>query len=45
MYQQAFGSTRNMGYAAALGWLLVLIVGVLTGLNFLFSKKWVHYAD
>lgn len=45
LYQQAFGSARNMGYAAALGWLLVLIVGVLTGLNFLFSKKWVHYAD
>lgn len=45
LYQQAFGSARNLGYAAALGWLLVLIVGVLTALNFAFSKKWVHYGD
>ncbi|NMM95108.1 carbohydrate ABC transporter permease [Bifidobacterium oedipodis] len=45
LYQQAFGSARNMGYAAALGWLLVLIVGLLTLLNFALSKKWVHYED
>ena len=45
LYQQAFGSSRNMGYAAALGWLLVLIVGLLTLLNFALSKKWVHYED
>lgn len=43
LYQQAFGSARNMGYASALGWLLVLIVGVLTALNFVASRRWVHY--
>lgn len=45
LYQQAFGSGRNMGYASALAWLLVLIVGSLTALNFALSKKWVHYGD
>jgi multiple sugar transport system permease protein len=32
-----------MGYASALAWLLVLIIGVLTAINFWLSKYWVHY--
>lgn len=43
LYYWAFGGGKNMGYAATLGWLLVLIVGVFTALNFALSKKWVHY--
>jgi multiple sugar transport system permease protein len=33
----------QMGYASALAWLLFLIVLVLTGLQFVGSKRWVHY--
>ncbi|MCV2394436.1 sugar ABC transporter permease [Actinotalea sp. M2MS4P-6] len=44
LYQQGFGSFR-MGYASAMAWLLVLIVGVLTAINFWVSKYWVHYDD
>ncbi len=43
MYTQAFGSAKNMGYASVLGWLLVLIIGAFTALNFVISKKWVYY--
>lgn len=45
LYQTAFGTAHNMGYASALGWLLVLIIGVLTIINFACSGKWVHYDD
>jgi len=34
-----------MGYAAAMAWLLVLIVGAFTFLNFFLSKFWVFYDD
>lgn len=44
LYQEGFGSFR-MGYASALAWLLLLIIAVLTGLNFWLSKYWVHYDD
>lgn len=44
LYQEGFGAFR-MGYASALAWLLVAIIGVLTGLNFWLSKYWVHYDD
>ncbi|PRY14604.1 carbohydrate ABC transporter permease [Kineococcus rhizosphaerae] len=44
LYQKGFGQLE-MGYAAAMAWLLVLIVGVLTALNFLLSKYWVFYDD
>lgn len=44
LYQEGFGSFR-MGYASALAWLLVLIIGVLTAINFWLSKYWVHYED
>lgn len=35
----------EMGYAAALAWVLVLIIAGLTGVNFLASKYWVFYGD
>jgi len=44
LYTQGFGSFR-MGYASALAWLLVILVALFTGLNFFFSKYWVHYED
>nr|WP_281373228.1 sugar ABC transporter permease [Kineococcus aurantiacus] len=44
LYQKGFGQFE-MGYAAAMAWLLVLIVGVLTAVNFLLSKYWVFYDD
>ncbi|HEV7666345.1 MAG TPA: sugar ABC transporter permease [Chloroflexota bacterium] len=43
MYQQAF-SNFHMGYASAMAWLLVLVVGALTAIAFGTSKHWVHYA-
>lgn len=44
LYQEAFGNFR-MGYAAALAWILLLIIGFFTALSFLSSKYWVHYED
>jgi multiple sugar transport system permease protein len=44
LYQEGFGAYR-MGYASALAWLLVLIIGVFTAVNFWLSKYWVHYDD
>ncbi|MBL0885951.1 carbohydrate ABC transporter permease [Myceligenerans indicum] len=44
LYQEGFGAFR-MGYASALAWLLVVIVGAFTLINFWASKYWVHYDD
>ena len=44
LYQRGFGQFQ-MGYASAMAWLLVVIVGVLTAINFLASKYWVFYDD
>lgn len=44
LYHQAFGRL-NMGYASAMAWLLVLIIGFFTAINFLFSNRWVFYGD
>jgi len=44
LYQEGFGAFR-MGYASALAWLLVIIVGAFTAINFWASKYWVHYGD
>ena len=35
----------QMGYAAALAWVLVGLVGALTAVQFIVSRKWVHYGD
>ena len=44
LYQRGFGQFQ-MGYAAAMAWLLVVIVGALTAVNFFLSKDWVFYDD
>lgn len=44
LYQEGFTNLR-MGYAAAMAWVLVLIVLVLTAINFWASKFWVFYED
>ncbi|NRG43034.1 sugar ABC transporter permease [Rathayibacter sp. VKM Ac-2835] len=44
LYQEGFASFR-MGYASALAWLLLLIIGAFTALNFWASKYWVFYDD
>ncbi len=33
----------DMGYASAMAWILLLIIGAVTGLLFLSAKKWVYY--
>ncbi|XID93053.1 carbohydrate ABC transporter permease [Paenibacillaceae bacterium WGS1546] len=35
----------DMGYAAAMAWVLLLIIAVFTGLLFLSSRYWVFYSD
>jgi multiple sugar transport system permease protein len=44
LYQRGFGNF-DMGYASALAWLLLLIVGAFTAINFWASKYWVFYND
>jgi len=44
LYQKGFASL-DMGYASAMAWLLLLVVGAMTALNFLASKYWVFYGD
>jgi multiple sugar transport system permease protein len=44
LYQRGFGNF-DMGYASALAWLLVVIIGAFTAVNFWISKYWVFYDD
>ena len=44
LYEEGFSSFR-MGYASALAWLLLIIIGAFTALNFWASKYWVFYDD
>jgi multiple sugar transport system permease protein len=44
LYQQAF-TQLHMGYASAMAWFLLLIIGGLTALNFWLSRFWVFYDD
>ncbi len=44
LYQRGFGQFQ-MGYAAAMAWVLVLIIAAFTAINFFFSKYWVFYGD
>jgi multiple sugar transport system permease protein len=44
LYQEAFAFFR-MGYAAALAWILVVIIAAFTAFSFLTSRYWVHYDD
>lgn len=42
IYQSAFAYGR-LGYAAAMGWILFLIVGLVTYLQWKLEKRWVFY--
>lgn len=43
IYLQAFGNTSyRIGYASAIAFILLVIVGIVTLINFHFRKKWVH---
>ena len=44
LYRQAFVN-YNMGYAAAMAWVLLVVIAVFTTVYFLTSKYWVHYGD
>ena len=42
IYEAAFGHGR-LGYASAMGWVLFVIVGVVTAIQWKMEKRWVHY--
>jgi multiple sugar transport system permease protein len=44
LYEEAFANFR-MGYASALAWLLLVIIGIFTAIAFGTSKYWVYYED
>jgi multiple sugar transport system permease protein len=44
LYQRGF-TQFQMGYASAMAWILLLIIGVFTAANFIGSKYWVFYGD
>ncbi|MCX5496484.1 sugar ABC transporter permease [Kaistia dalseonensis] len=44
LYQEGFGFFR-MGYASALAWILVVIIGAFTAFSFLSARYWVHYDE
>ncbi|WP_345218908.1 sugar ABC transporter permease [Georgenia halophila] len=44
LYQEAFANFR-MGYASALAWVLLGVIGLFTAANFLIGRYWVHYED
>jgi multiple sugar transport system permease protein len=43
LYMRGFQDFR-MGYASAMAWVLVVVVGIITLLFFKSSKAWVHYS-
>ncbi|WP_406101062.1 sugar ABC transporter permease [Streptomyces sp. NBC_01003] len=43
LYELGFNDFR-MGYAAALTWVLLIVIGVVTAVLFKTSGRWVHYA-
>jgi multiple sugar transport system permease protein len=44
LYIQGFGNLQ-MGYASAMAWVLLVVVGAITGLLFFTAKYWVFYGD
>jgi multiple sugar transport system permease protein len=42
IYEVAFAQGR-LGYASAMGWVLFLIVGLVTAFQWTMEKRWVHY--
>ncbi len=47
LYRQLFneGGGSNIGIATAVGWLLAVLIAIVTFLNFKISKKWVSYDE
>lgn len=43
LYLRGFGDFR-MGYASAMAWLLLIVIGIITLIFFKTSDKWVHYS-
>ncbi|MFE0516361.1 carbohydrate ABC transporter permease [Streptomyces sp. NPDC058964] len=44
LYQQGFKNSQ-MGFAAAMAWMLLLAVALVTAVLFWSQKKWVHYEE
>ncbi|MDR7078697.1 multiple sugar transport system permease protein [Neobacillus niacini] len=44
LYEKAFAGFE-MGYASALAWILLIIIGVFTAIIFISSKYWVFYQE
>lgn len=44
LYLEAFANFR-MGYASALAWILLVIIGIFTAIAFLTARYWVYYED
>ena len=44
LYEQAF-TNFQMGYASAMAWVLVGIIGIATTISFMSARYWVHYGD
>jgi multiple sugar transport system permease protein len=44
LYESGFGPRGQLGYAAAMAWLLVIAVGIITLIFFRTSRYWVFYA-
>jgi multiple sugar transport system permease protein len=44
LYIEAFANFR-MGYAAALAWILLVIIAIFTAVAFITSRYWVYYED
>ena len=44
LYQRGFANLE-MGYASAMAWALVVVLGAFTALLFASAKYWVHYGD
>ena len=44
LYEKAFGS-RQMGYGAAMAFLLAILIFIITAINFKAQDKWVKTLD
>jgi multiple sugar transport system permease protein len=44
LYQRGF-TQLDMGYASAMAWVLLVVLGVFTAVMFATSRFWVHYGD
>lgn len=44
LYEKAFKS-YEMGYAAGMAWILLIVIGICTGIMFILSKFWVFYDE